>query len=136
MFVQNSVGPALAAAALLRHGAKHLLFLSSLVTRRPPLPGAAPYTAAKAALEAMVPAFAEESWPRARANALCLGPVRTRLHDEAGTPPEWKEHFPTAEQIAPLVLKAAALPGTGRVLDAEALEVDPAAALAGDGHLA
>ena len=40
------------------------------------------------------------------------------------------------QQQGYVVLKAAALPGTGRVLDAEALEVDPAAALAGDGHLA
>ena len=135
-FVQNSISPALAAGALLRRGAKHVFFLSSLATRRPPMPGAAPYTAAKSALETMVRAFAEECWPRARANALCLGPVRTQMHAEAGTPPEWVEQFPSAEEIAPLVIKAAALPGTGRILDVEALQRDPAAALAGDGHLA
>ncbi|MGZ6142767.1 MAG: SDR family oxidoreductase, partial [Myxococcales bacterium] len=78
IFFSNAIAPALAAGALIRRGAKHLLFLSSLATRRPPMPGAAPYTAAKAALESMVRAFAEECWPRARANALCLGPVRTR----------------------------------------------------------
>jgi histidinol-phosphate aminotransferase len=135
-FVQNAVAPALAAGALLKAGAKHVFFLSSLATRRSPMPGAAPYTAAKAALEAMVRAFAEERWPRARANALCLGPVQTGLHEEAGTPPEWIEQFPTPDEIAPLVLRAAALPGTGRIFDAEALQRDPAAAQAGDGRLA
>ena len=135
-FFSNAVAPAVAAGALLRHGAKHVFFLSSLATRRPPMPGAAPYTAAKAALEALVRAFAEECWPRARANALCLGPVRTRMHEEAGTPREWIEQFPSPDEIAPLVLKAAALPGSGRILDAEALQRDEGAALAGDGHLA
>jgi histidinol-phosphate aminotransferase len=100
------------------------------------MPGAGPYTAAKTALESLVRAFAEESWPRARANALCLGPVRTRMHVEAGTPAEWIEKFPSPDEIAPLVLKAMALPVTGRILDAEALQSDPPAALAGDGHLA
>ena len=135
-FLLNAIAPALAAGALLRKGARHVFFLSSLATRRPPMPGAAPYTAAKAALEAMVRAFAEECWPRARANALCLGPVRTQLHVEAGTPQEWLEQFPTPDEIAPLVLVAASLPGTGRVLDADALQRDQAAARAGDGRLA
>ena len=135
-FVQNAIAPALAAAALLRRGARHVFFLGSLVTRRPPMPGAAPYTAAKSALEAMVRAFAEESWPRARANALCLGPVRTRLHEQAGTPPEWMAQFPSPDEIAPLILRAAALPGTGRIFDAEALQRDEAAAQASDGRLA
>ena len=135
-FFFNAVAPALAGGALLRHGAKHLLFLSSLATRRTPMAGAGPYTAAKAALESMVRAFAEECWPKARANALCLGPMRGRMHEEAGTPKEWIEQFPKPEQIAPLVIRAAALPGTGRILDIEALEHDRDAALAGDGHLA
>ena len=135
-FVQNAIAPALAAGALLRRGAKHVFFLSSLATRRPPMPGAAPYTAAKAALEAMIRAFAEESWPRARVNGLCLGPVRTRLHEEAGTPPEWMAQFPSPDEVAPLVLRAAELPGTGRIIDADALQRDEAAALAGDGRLA
>jgi histidinol-phosphate aminotransferase len=131
----NAAAPALAAAALARAGAKHVLFLSSLATRRPPIPGAAPYTAAKSALEAVMRALAEENWPRARFNALALGPVRTRLHEDAGTPREWIEQFPTPEQIAPLVLLAAEQPGSGRVIDAEALAESPQAAL-GDGHLA
>src|SRR5258708_23591370 len=135
-FVQNAIAPALAGGALLRYGARHLLFVSSLATRRPPMPGAAPYTAAKAALETLVRAFAEESWPRARANAICLGPVRTRLHEEAGTPRDLIEQFPAPEQIVPLVLAAAALPGTGRILDAEALAIEARAAIAGDGRLA
>ncbi len=135
-FVQNSIAPALAAGALLRRGAKHVFFLSSLATHRPPMAGAAPYTASKAALEAMVRAFAEENWPRARANAICLGPVRTRLHEQAGTPAEWLEQFPSAGEVAPSILRAAALPGTGRILDAEMWERDEAAALAGDGRLA
>src|SRR5437764_6400584 len=58
------------------------------------------------------------------------------MHVEAGTPAEWVEQFPSPDEIAPLVLKAAALPGTGRILDADALQRDPAAAVAGDGHLA
>ena len=135
-FVQNAIAPALAASALLRRGARHVFFLGSLATRRPPMPGAAPYTAAKAALDSMVRAFAEESWPRARANGLCLGPVRTRLHEEAGTPPEWIAQFPSPDEIAPLILRAAALPGTGRIFDADALQRDEAAALASDGRLA
>ena len=135
-FLQSSVAPALAAGALIKTGARHVFFLSSLATRRPPMPGAAPYTAAKAALEAMVRAYAEECWPRARANAICLGPVRTRLHEEAGTPRDWVEQFPSPDEVAPLVLRAAALPGTGRIFDADALERDPSAARAGDGRLA
>ncbi|HEX4386894.1 MAG TPA: SDR family oxidoreductase, partial [Myxococcales bacterium] len=121
MFLQNAIAPALAAAALAKQSAKHVLFLSSMVTRVPPMPGIAPYTASKAALEAIVRAFAEEWWPRTRANALCLGPVRTRLHEVAGTPAEWMEQFPTPDEIAPLVLQAAQMPGSGRVFDAEAL---------------
>jgi histidinol-phosphate aminotransferase len=135
-FVQNALTPALAAGALLRRGATHVLFISSLATRRPPMPGAGPYTAAKAALESMVRAFAEECWPRARANAICLGPVRTRLHEQAGTPPEWIAQFPSPDEVAPLILRAAALPGSGRVFDAEALLRDEFTALAGDGRLA
>ena len=135
-FVQNAVAPALAASALLRRGAKHVFFLGSLATRRPPMPGAAPYTAGKAALDSLVRAFAEESWPRARVNALCLGPVRTQLHEEAGTPPEWIAQFPSPDEVAPLVLRAAALPGTGRIFDGDSLQRDEAAALAGDGRLA
>jgi histidinol-phosphate aminotransferase len=136
IFFSNALAPALAAAALLRRGAKHLFFLSSLATRRPPMPGAGLYTMSKAALDALVRHFAEEAWPKARANAISLGPVRTRLHEQAGTPKEWMETFPTPEEVAPLILQAAALPGTGRILDAEALQSDPAAALAGDGRLA
>jgi histidinol-phosphate aminotransferase len=132
----NALAPALAGGALLRAGAKQLLFLSSLATRRPPMPGAAPYTAGKAALEAFVRAFAEECWPRARANALCLGPVRTRLHELAGTPPEWVAQFPSPDEVAPLVLALASAGVTGRIVDADALAQDPAAALAGDGRLA
>ena len=132
----NALAPALAGGALLRAGAKQLLFLSSLVTRRPPMPGAAPYTAGKAALEAFVRAFAEESWPRARANALCLGPVRTRLHELADTPPEWVAKFPSPDEVAPLVIALAEAGVTGRIVDADALAVDPVAALAGDGRLA
>ena len=132
----NALAPALAGGALLRAGAKQLLFLSSLVTRRPPMPGAAPYTAGKAALEAYVRAFAEEGWPRARANALCLGPVRTRLHEIAGTPPEWIAQFPSPAEVAPLLLALAGAGVTGRIVDADALALDPAAALAGDGRLA
>lgn len=135
-FFSNSVAPVLAAGALIRRGAKHVLFLSSLATRRPPMPGAGPYTAAKAALESMVRTLAEECWPNTRANALCLGPVRTQLHVEAGTPREWIEQFPSPDEIAPLVLKAAGVEGSGRIVDAEALQRDPAAALAGDGRLA
>ena len=136
IFFSNLAAPALAAGALLRRGARHLFFLSSMATRRPPIPGAGLYTVSKAALEAYVRQLAEEAWPRARANAICLGPVRTRLHEEAGTPPEWMEKFPAPEDVAPLILRAAALPGTGRILDAEALASDPVSALAGDGHLA
>jgi histidinol-phosphate aminotransferase len=132
----NALAPALCGGALLRAGAAQLLFLSSLATRRPPMPGAAPYTASKAALEAFVRAFAEEAWPRARVNALCLGPVRTRLHEDAGTPPAWIEQFPLPDEVAPLVLALAAANVTGRIVDADALAQDPAAALAGDGHLA
>ena len=114
-FVQNAVAPALAAGALLRRGAKSVLFLSSMATRRPPMPGAGPYTASKAALEALVRAFAEENWPRARVNALCLGPVRTRLHEQAGTPAEWVQQFPTPDEAAPAVLLAAVQPGSGQL---------------------
>jgi histidinol-phosphate aminotransferase len=136
IFFSNLAAPALAAGALVKRGAvKHLFFLSSLATRRPPIPGAGLYTVAKAALESFVRHLAEEAWPKARANALCLGPVRTRLHEEAGTPREWMETFPSPEEVVPLILRAAALPGTGRILDAEALAGDPAGALAGDGHL-
>jgi len=131
MFAQNAVAPALAASALAKQGAKHVLFLSSLATRLPPMAGAAPYTASKIALEAIVSAFAEEWWPRTRANALCLGPVRTRLHEAAGTPAGWTAQFPTPEEIAPLVLQAAELPGSGRIFDAEGLD-----ALAADARLA
>jgi histidinol-phosphate aminotransferase len=122
MLVQNAVAPALAAAALAKQGARQVLFLSSLATRLPPMPGTAPYTVSKAALEAVVRAFAEEWWPRTRANALCLGPVRTRLHEEAGTPAEWLARFPTPEEVAPLVLQAAELPGSGRIFDATSLD--------------
>jgi histidinol-phosphate aminotransferase len=135
-FVQNVIAPSLTAGALLRRGARHLLFISSLATRRPPIPGAGPYTASKAALEALVRAIAEEAWPKARANAICLGPMRTRLHEEAGTPPEWMATFPPPEEVAPLVLRAASVSGTGRIIDGDALALDPAAALAGDGRLA
>ena len=132
----NALAPALAGGALLRAGARQLLFLSSLATRRPPMPGAAPYTAGKAALEAFVRAFAEECWPRARANAICLGPVRTRLHEIAGTPPEWVARFASPDEVAPLVIAFAASGVTGRIVDADAFAFDPAAALAGDGRLA
>ena len=134
--LSNAVAPALAAGALLRAGARQVLFLSSLATRIAPMSGAAPYTASKAALEAYVRAFAEECWPRARVNALCLGPVRTRLHEDAGTPPEWIAQFPPPEDLAPLVLRVAMGEFTGRILDADALLLDPVAAMAGDGHLA
>ena len=134
--LSNAVAPALAAGALLKAGARHVLFLSSLATRMAPMPGAAPYTASKAALEWYVRAFAEECWPRARVNALCLGPVRTRLHEDAGTPPEWIAQFPAPAEIAPLVLRLAQERFTGRVVDAGALALDPVAALAGDGRLA
>ncbi len=132
----NALAPALAGGALLRAGARQLVFLSSLATRRPPMPGAAPYTASKAALEAFVRAFAEECWPRARANALCLGPVQTQLHAVAGTPPEWVARFPLPDEVAPLVIALAEAGVTGRIVDADALALDPAAALAGDGRLA
>ena len=137
-FEGNALASSLAAAALLRHGPPaQLLFLSSLATRRAPMTGLAPYTAAKAALEAMMRAFAEENFPRTRVNALCLGPVRTRLHEQAGTPPEWVSHFPSPEEIAPLVLQIADLRDiTGRCLDAELFVQDAAAALSGDGRLA
>jgi histidinol-phosphate aminotransferase len=142
----NAVAPVLAAGALLRLWARepqagrdrHLLFLSSLVTRRPPLPGTAPYAAAKAALEASVRAFAEEAWPAARANALCLGAVATRLHEHAGTPRDEIARFPTPDEVAPLVLALAGPLGralTGRAVDADALAIDPEAALRGDGRL-
>jgi histidinol-phosphate aminotransferase len=62
--------------------------------------------------------------------------MRTRLHEEAGTPPEWMATFPLPEEVAPLVLRAASVSGTGRIIDGDALALDPAAALAGDGHLA
>lgn len=117
--LHNAVAPALAASALLRHGAKSVLVLSSIITQRPPLAGAAPYTAAKAALESLVRALAEEHWPRARVNALCLEPVRTQMHDRLGTPREVQEQFLGAEEAARLVLRAAAEPGTGRILDAD-----------------
>lgn|GEM_PF-207165 len=134
----TALAAGLAAGALLRHGPPlQLLFLSSLVTRRAPIPGAAPYTVAKAALEAMVRAFAEEAFPRTRVNALCLGPVRTRLHELAGTPPEVRSHFPSPDEIAPLILKFAEVQGlTGRCVDAELFAQDPQAALSGDGRLA
>ena len=119
MFLQNTIAPALAAAALAKQRARHMLFLSSLVTRVPPLPGTAPYTASKAALEAVVRAFAEEWWPKTRANALCLGPVRTRPHEIAGTPADVLAQFPSPEEIAPFVLQAAARPGTGLMLEVE-----------------
>jgi histidinol-phosphate aminotransferase len=144
----NALAPALAAGALLRGWAarprtasedRQLIFLSSLVTRRPPLAGAAPYTAAKMALEALVRAIAEEHWPGVRANALCLGSVATRMHQQAGTPPELIAQFPTADEVAPLVLflaGPAARGLTGRAIDAEALAREPSAALLGDGRLA
>jgi histidinol-phosphate aminotransferase len=119
MFLQNTIAPALAAAALAKQKARHVLFLSSQVTRIAPLPGTAPYTASKAALEAVVRAFAEEWWPHTRANALCLGPVRTRPHEIAGTPADVLAQFPTPEEIAPLVLQAAERPGTGLVIETE-----------------
>ncbi len=134
----NAIASGLAAAALLRHGPPaQLLFLSSLATRRAPTPGAAPYTVAKAALEAMMRAFAEEAFPRTRVNALCLGPVRTRLHEIARTPPEWIARFPSPEEIAPLVLLLAEARGlTGRCVDADLFVQDPQAAISGDGRLA
>jgi histidinol-phosphate aminotransferase len=152
----NAVAPALAASALLREWAaqdgqqglhargplasgRHILVLSSLATRRPPVPGAAPYTAGKAALESLVRALAEEAWPRARINALCLGPVATRQHQRAATPEHELRRFPSpdeaAEAISPLWGPLAA--GlSGRLIDAELLALDPVAALAGDGRLA
>ena len=157
---QGAVAPMLAAGALLRRWAaeapraptaegagratragadRHLLFLSSLVTKRPPIPGTGPYTAAKAALEAFVRGVAEEEWPAVRANALCFGPVRTRLHEQAGTPRAAIETFPAPDEVAPLVLLLAGPRGrglTGRAIDADALAADPTSALAADGHLA
>ena len=144
---QGAVAPMLAAGALLRRWAaapqpgsdRHLIFLGSLVTKRPPLPGTGPYTAGKAALEAYVRAIAEEEWPAVRSNALCFGPVRTRLHEHAGTPRAAIETFPTPDEVAPLVLWLSGPHGrglTGRALDADALAFDPASALAADGHLA
>ncbi len=143
----NALAPALAAGALLRGFSsrpvqgtdRQLLFLSSLVTRRPPLAGAGPYTAGKAALEAVVRAFAEEAWPRVRVNALCLGAVATRMHERAGTSRDQIAGMPLADDIAPLVLLACsglASGLTGRTIDAEALARDPEAALAGDDRLA
>ena len=143
---QNALAPALVGAALLRGWAarpkqrdRQLLFLSSLVTRGPPLPGAAPYTAGKSALEAFVRAFAEEAWPGVRANALCLGPTATRMHRRAGTPAELIAGFPLPDQVAPLVLLLAgprASGITGRSIDADALLADSEAALLGSSHLA
>jgi histidinol-phosphate aminotransferase len=158
-FEQNAVAPALAAGALLRAwdredglGAppsqrrgpsaasdRHLLVLSSLVTRHPPLAGTAPYTAGKAALESLVRALAEESWPRARINALCLGAVATRQHERAGTPAAEIAGFPSADEAAQVIAHlwgplAAGL--SGRCLDADLLTFDPVTALAGDGRLA
>ena len=163
---QNAVAPALAAGALLRAweredagrsatrstrtGAtrplrgisqvpdRQVLVLSSLVTHRPPLAGTAPYTAGKAALEALVRALAEEAWPRARVNALCLGAVATRQHQLAATPAAEVATFPTADEVAPLIasLWGPAAEGlSGRCIDAEALAIDPALALLGDGRL-
>ena len=143
----NALAPALGAAALLRQWSlrpapdedRQLLFLSSLVTRRPPFAGTAPYTAGKAALESFVRAIAEEAWPSVRANALALGAVATRLHQRAGTPREVIESLPSAGDIAPLVLLAAGQRArglTGRTIDFEALASDPDAALHGDGRLA
>jgi histidinol-phosphate aminotransferase len=145
---QNAVAPLLTAGALLRRWGpqpregdrdRHLLFLSSLVTRRPPLPGTGPYTAAKAALESLVRSLAEECWPKARANALCLPAVATRLHEIAGTPAGEFARYPEPDDVAPLVLELAGLLGrgiTGRAVDAEALAQEPAVALAGEGWLA
>ena len=161
-FEQNAVAPALAAGALLRawdredaarspsttppglarglaEGPDRLvLVLSSLVTRRPLIAGTAPYTAGKAALEALVRALAEEAWPRARVNALCLGAVATRQHRVAGTPAAEVARFPRPEEVAPLIawLWGPAAAGlSGRCVDAEALAIDPALALVGDGRL-
>ena len=157
---QNAVAPALAAGALLRawdredglaaqplahrrgpaaNGDRHVLVLSSLVTKSPPLAGAAPYTAGKAALESLVRALAEESWPRARVNALCLGAVATRQHERAGTPLAEVAGFPSADEAAEVIGHlwgplAAGL--SGRCIDAELLSFDPATALSGDGRLA
>ena len=153
----NAVAPVLAAGALLRgweaqrrkSGAgvsaartarpdRQLIFLSSLATRRPPLEFVAPYTAGKFALEALVRALAEEAWPSVRVNALCLGPVATRLHARGGTPPEIVAQFPGPDEIAPLLLAAVArLSGqSGRALDLEAFARAPEVALRGDGRLA
>ena len=165
-FEQNAVAPALAVGALLRaweredgaasrtsrtaptsgpaRGAarspdRHLLVLSSLVTRRPPLAGTAPYAAGKAALEALVRALAEEAWPGARVNALCLGAVATRQQQLAATPASEMADLPTPDEVAPLIARLwgpAAEGLSGRCVDSEALALEPALALLGDGRLA
>ncbi len=150
----NTIASALAAAALVRAwdasaqpgssspnapSSRQILVLSSLVTRRPMQPGLSAYSAAKIALDSLVRALAEETWPRVRVNALCLGPVATRLHEEAGTPPEVIAQFPTPGEIAPLVLELLGerMSGlSGRCIDAERLAEDPDGALFGDGRLA
>lgn len=143
---QNVVAALLPAGALLRErdrrgaaGELRLLFLSSLATRRPPMEGAGPYTAAKAALDQAVRSLAEEAWGRALVNGLNLGPVATRLHARAGTPAEWVARFPSTEEAAPLVVRLLGPEGdglTGRCVDAEALALDGPAALRGTGALA
>ena len=157
---QNAVAPTLAAGALLRAwdredglaapplalhrgpapaSDRHILVLSSLVTKSPPLAGTAPYTAGKAALESLVRALAEESWPRARVNALCLGAVATRQHERAGTPAAEIAGFPSADEAAELVSHLWGPLGaglSGRCIDAGLLDIDPSTALSGDGRLA
>lgn len=144
---QHTIAAALSSGALVRAWERQpgprgpdrqLLVLSSLATQRPPLPGTGPYTLAKAAVEALVRGLAAECWPL-RVNALCLGPVATRLHLHAGTPAQAIARFPTPDQVAPLIVQLLgdqAPQTSGRCFDAEALGLDADAALHGSGGLA
>ena len=63
--------------------------------------------------------------------AFALGAVATRMHQRAGTPRELIEQFPSAAEVAPLVLLAAGARArglTGRTIDAGALARDPSPA--------
>jgi len=145
-FEGNAIAPALAAIALARawsgpQARGQILVLSSLVTRRPAARGVGPYSAAKSALESLVRTLAEELWPRVRINALCLGPIATRMHEQAGTPREVREQLASADEAAALVValltRLAAAPDqpglSGRCIDAGSFPAAPRAGRGGEG---
>lgn len=69
--------------ALMGQGS-HILYLSSILTKRPLLPGYSVYTATKMALESFIISLAAELAPqKIRVNGLCLGFLEN--HDDAMT---------------------------------------------------